>query len=80
VKQRMAELERQVKERAEAVKTVLREYRESLRADPSGANGLSGSSGLHRKRLDVQRANAEYMRIQKELDLLRSRARARTRE
>ncbi len=78
LKKRAAELERQVKEYAETVKRVLREYRETQRAiarlDPSPPRVRAR---LLRKRRDVERANAEYMALQKELDLIRSRMQAR---
>ena len=79
LKKRAAELERQVKEYAENVKRVLREYRETQRA----STGLDQSpparlrARLLRKRRDVERANAQYMALQKELDLLRSRMQVR---
>ena len=79
LKKRAAELERQVKDCAEMVKQVLREYRETQRAsarlDQSPPARLRAR--LLRKRRDVERANAEYMALQKELDLIRSRLQAR---
>ena len=79
LKKRAAELERQVKEYAETVKRILREYRETQRASgkvdqsPTGR----GRAQLLRKRRDVERANAEYMALQKELDSIRTRMQAR---
>jgi hypothetical protein len=60
---RALELERCVRERADIVKRELREYRETLRSAPRAAL-------LKKKQLDVQRANAEYMKLRKELDQL----------
>ena len=81
LKKQAADLERQVKQRAETVKKVLREYRETLRASSSTAKGASprvrDKARVLKKRLDVERANAEYMQLQKELDHLRSRMQAR---
>jgi hypothetical protein len=65
MKKRAAELERRVSERAEFVKKLLKEYRETARASSAHAR-------LKKKRLDVERATAEYVRLQKELDRLRS--------
>jgi len=80
LKKQAADLERRVKQRAEAVKKVLREYRETVRAS-AAAKGASprvrDKARLQKKRLDVERANAEYMQLQKELDHLRSRMQAR---
>lgn len=74
-------MERRVKQRAEMVKKVLREYRETVRASSSAAKGdsprMRDKARLQKKRLDVERANAEYMQLQKELDHLRSRMQAR---
>ncbi len=73
-------MERRVKQRAETVKKVLREYRETVRASSGAAKGASprkDRARLQKKRLDVERANAEYMQLQKELDHLRSRMLAR---
>ena len=79
LKKRAVELERQVKEYAERVKRVLRDYRETQRAsarlDQTSAPRVRAR--LLRKRRDVERANAEYMALQKELDLIRSRMQAR---
>lgn len=80
LKKRAAELEVKVKERAEMVKKVLREYREIARA--SGATYLKNqrphaNAQVLRKRRAVERANAEYMQLQKELDQLRLRLQAR---
>jgi hypothetical protein len=81
LKKQAADLERRVKQRAEMVKKVLREYRETVRASSSAAKGASprmrDKARLQKKRLDVERANAEYMQLQKELDHLRSRMQAR---
>jgi hypothetical protein len=80
LKKRAAELEQRIKERAEAVKHVLREYRETQRASTAtlkGAMRTREHARLIKKRLDLERANAEYMQLQKELDLLRSRMQAR---
>ena len=74
-------MERRVKQRAEAVKKVLREYRETVRASAGAGKGAlprtRDKARLQKKRLDVERANAEYMQLQKELDHLRSRMLAR---
>jgi len=80
LKKRAAELEQRVKERAETVKKVLREYREVARS--AGTSYLKnpqsqGETRLLRKRRAVERANAEYMQLQKELDQLRLRIQAR---
>lgn len=80
LKKRAADLERRVEERAEAVKRVLKEYRETQRATTARAKGaLPGRlrAQLNKKRRDVERATAEYIQLQKELDLLRSRIQAR---
>lgn len=78
IQKRTAELERRVRERAEAVKQVLREYRETMRASSTAAKGRpTGRARLNRKRQDVERANAEYMQLQKELDRLRDQSQAR---
>jgi uncharacterized membrane-anchored protein YhcB (DUF1043 family) len=79
LKKRAAELEQRIKERAEVVKRVLREYRETQRASsaPKGTPRTRERARLMKKRLDVERANAEYMQLQKELDLIRSRMQAR---
>jgi len=79
LKKRAAELERQVKEYAEIVKRVLREYRETQRASTrlDQAPPARVRARLLRKRRDVERANAEYMALQKELDLIRHRLQAR---
>ncbi len=76
LKQRTAILERKVKERAETVKKALKEYREIVRTNTATRLGNlrpRDRARLHRKRLDVERANAEYMQLQKELETLRSR-------
>jgi uncharacterized membrane-anchored protein YhcB (DUF1043 family) len=81
LKKQAADLERRVKQRAETVKKVLREYRETVRASASTAKGtpprVRDKARVLKKRLDVERANAEYMQLQKELDHLRSRMQAR---
>lgn len=80
LKKRAAELEQRIKERAEVVKRVLREYRETQRASSTTLKGTPQSrerARLMKKRLDVERANAEYIQLQKELDLIRSRMQAR---
>ena len=80
LKKRAAELEQRIKDRAEVVKRVLREYRETQRAStttPKGAPRTSDRARLLKKRLDVERANAEYIQLQKELDSIRSRLQAR---
>jgi prefoldin subunit 5 len=79
LKKRAAELERQVKEYAENVKRVLREYRETQRASARVEQAPPSRirARLLRKRRDVERANAEYMALQKELDMIRSRMQAR---
>jgi chromosome condensin MukBEF ATPase and DNA-binding subunit MukB len=80
LKKRAADLERRVEERAEAVKRVLKEYRETQRATTARAKGsLPGRlrARLNRKRLDVERATAEYIQLQKELENLRNRIQAR---
>lgn len=79
LKKRAAELERRIKDRAEVVKRVLREYRETQRASsaaPEGNPRTRDRARLLRKRLDVERANAEYIQLQKELDSIRSRLQA----
>ena len=76
LKSRAADLERLVRERAEVVKKVLRDYRETVRATSSEQKGSArprDRARINRKRLIVERANAEYMQLQKELDKLRSR-------
>ena len=80
LKSRAADLERLVTERAEIVKSVLRDYRETARATAAGAKGSTrprDRASLNRKRVIVERANAEYIQLQKELDTLRSRLQAR---
>ena len=79
LKKRAAELERQVKDCAEMVKQILREYRETQRASAQREQSPPARlrARLQRKRRDVERANAEYMALQKELDLIRSRLQAR---
>ncbi|MFP5260819.1 MAG: hypothetical protein ACLGJB_02805 [Blastocatellia bacterium] len=79
LKKRAAELERRIKERAEVVKRVLREYRETQRASSATHKGnrrTRDRARLLQKRLDVERANAEYIQLQKELDMIRSRLQA----
>ena len=80
LKKRAAELEQRIKERAEVVKRMLREYRETQRASSATLKATPQSrerARLLKKRLDVERANAEYIQLQKELDLIRSRMQAR---
>ncbi|MEW6130543.1 MAG: hypothetical protein AB1757_26145 [Acidobacteriota bacterium] len=82
LKQRAAELEVRVKERAEVVKKVLKDYREAARAASVTAKGSGKSRDrvrLTKKQLALEQANAEYMRLQKELDALLSRIQARKR-
>jgi len=80
LKKKTAELERLVEERAETVKRVLKEYRESVRENAATLNGVPRTNDrerLKKKRLDVERANAEYMRLQKELESLRAQGQTR---
>ena len=78
LKKRAVELEHQVKEYAEIVKRVLREYRETQRASTAKLEQQPRTRArLMRKRRDVERANAQYMALQKELDLIRSRIQVR---
>ena len=80
LKKRAAELEQRIKERAEVVKHMLREYRETQRASSATLKGTPQTrerARLMKKRLDVERANAEYIQLQKELDLIRSRMQTR---
>ena len=78
LKKRAAELELRIKERAEVVKRVLREYRETQRASATRPKAATRErERLLKKRLDVERANAEYIQLQKELDSIRSRLQAR---
>ena len=70
LKSRAADLERLVSQRAEIVKSVLRDYRETARASAARPRDRAR---LNRKRVIVERANAEYIRLRKELDMLRSR-------
>ena len=80
LKSRAADLERLVNERAEVVKKVLRDYRETARASADAAKGSTrprDRARLNRKRMIVEQANAEYIQLQKELDTLRSRMQAR---
>jgi len=74
LKKRAAELEARVRERAEIVKRALKEYRETLRknAETSKQNTRSRTT-IQQKQLDLERANAEYIELQKELDALLSR-------
>jgi hypothetical protein len=76
---RAAELERQVRVRAEKVKRVLKEYRETQRASTATAKGpvrTRDRDRLNKKRVALERANAEYIQLQKELDQLRVRLQA----
>jgi hypothetical protein len=75
LKIRASELERRIRERAEVVKQVLREYRESQRAAGSRTIQRERAKLLKKKR-DIERANAEYIQLQKELDRLRTRMQA----
>jgi hypothetical protein len=51
---------------------VLREYRETQRA--AGTRAVQRERAkLRKKKLDIERANAEYIQLQKELDQLRVR-------
>jgi hypothetical protein len=80
LKKKTAELERLVTERAETVKRVLKDYRESVRANAATLKGIPRTSDrerLRKKRLDVERANAEYMQLQKELENLRKQLQTR---
>jgi hypothetical protein len=80
LKKKTAELERLVTERAETVKRVLKEYRESVRENAATLKGVPRTGDrerLKKKRLDVERANAEYMRLQKELENLRAQVQTR---
>ncbi|MEW6210090.1 MAG: hypothetical protein AB1631_17115 [Acidobacteriota bacterium] len=76
LKKRAAELELRVKERAELVKKALKEYREIMRAASRVKEGRQNAR-LNKKRLHVERANAEYIQLQKELEQLRMRLQAR---
>lgn len=75
LKTRARELERRIRERAEVVKQVLREYRETQRAVGTRAVQRERAK-LLKKKLDIERANAEYIQLQKELDQLRTRMQA----
>jgi hypothetical protein len=77
LKKRAAELELRVKERAELVKKALKEYREIMRAASRVKEGRQSNARLNKKRLHVERANAEYIQLQKELEQLRMRLQAR---
>ncbi|HYP29890.1 MAG TPA: hypothetical protein VE262_24485 [Blastocatellia bacterium] len=80
LKKKTVELERLVKEREETVKRVLKDYRESVRANAATLKGVPRTSDrerLKKKRMDVERANAEYMRLQKELENLRAQLQTR---
>ncbi len=82
LKQRAAELEVRVKERAEVVKKVLKDYREAARAVAITNKGTAKSRDrlrLTQKQLALEQANAEYMRLQKELDTLLSRIHSKKR-
>ena len=72
LKKRAADLERRIEERAGEVKRELREYREAVRA-----GAARSQARILKKRRDVERANAEYMELQKELDQLLSRMESR---
>lgn len=72
LKTRASELERRIRERAETVKQVLREYRQSQQV--AGTRVVQRERAkLLKKKLDIERANAEYVELQKELDQLRTR-------
>lgn len=77
LKQRAAELEVRVKERAELVKKVLKDYRELVRATAKVGKGTTikprDRARLAQKQLALERANAEYIELQKELERLVSR-------
>ncbi|HXG64631.1 MAG TPA: hypothetical protein VNO70_05960 [Blastocatellia bacterium] len=76
LKKRAAEMERRIAEHAEVVKRLLKEYRETARASGGAVKGTAqprSRTRLLKKRLDVERATAEYVQLQKELDQLRSR-------
>ena len=77
LKQRAAELEARIKERAELVKKVLKEYRETARATAKVAKGAAikprDRARLAQKQVALERANAEYIQLQKELANLNSR-------
>jgi hypothetical protein len=76
LKKRAAELEQLVRERAEVVKRVLKEYRETQRTSAARARGAVRTHEralLNKKKHDLERANAEYIQLQKELDQLRHR-------
>jgi hypothetical protein len=80
LKKRAAELERQVRMRAEKVKRVLKEYRETQRASTATTKGQVRTRDrnlLNKKRVALEQANAEYIQLQKELDQLRVRLQAR---
>lgn len=81
LKQRAAELEALVKERAELVKKVLKDYRETVRATSRISKGTAikprDRARLAQKQVALERANAEYMKLQKELDSLVSRMQTR---
>ena len=62
------------------VKRVLKEYREVMRAGEAVSTEklrAAERKRILRKRLDVERANAEYLELQKELDLILSRMKSR---
>ena len=74
LQKRVAELEVRVRERAESVKSALKEYRDILRKSPQPAKrGSRVHSTLAKKQLDLERANAEYIELRKELDAVLSR-------
>jgi hypothetical protein len=74
LKKQEAELERMVRESAQDVKQKLGEYRNSFRSiAPGTATARPRPPKLEKKRLDVERATSEYVRLQKELDSLRNR-------
>jgi hypothetical protein len=74
LKKRAAELEVRVRERAETVKRALKEYRETLRKSAETTTRKTRSrTNLLQKQLDLERANAEYIELRKELDAVLSR-------
>jgi hypothetical protein len=75
LKTRASELERRIRERAQVVKQVLREYRETQQAVGTRTIQRERAKLLKKKR-DIERANAEYIQLQKELDQLRVRMQA----
>ena len=70
-----------MKERAELVKKVLKEYREMARTTAQVSKGATlkprDRTKLAQKQLALERANAEYMQLQKELETIISRMQTR---